>query len=141
MKGVKELLLDDSPKNAKKLEKLLAKDAESASYLEACRAEAGSATAREFPKLNLLLTDSYLCSLRMGFAGGIRIVPVANITSIYRTNIIATEYDFDQFTLAVETTTGIKYMCTMPRTGAKSLDVFKEVVDAVKAKINGGAQL
>ena len=143
MKGVKDLLLDDSPKNIKKLEKLLSKDAESAAYLDACRAEAGSGTAREYPKLRLLLTDSYLCSLRMGFAGGITIIPVSNITSIYRTNIIANEYDFSQFTLAVETTTGIRYMATFPRTGVKSLDIFNEVIDAVKSKttLNGGTQL
>jgi hypothetical protein len=141
MKGVKDLILDDSPKNAKKLEKLLAQDPGSAAYLEAARAEAGSATAREFTKFRMMVTDSFVCFSRIGIAGALMIVPIAEITNIYRTSIIRNEYDFDQITLAVETANGIKYMANYPRAGAKTLDIFNEIIEAVRAKMtmNGGA--
>ena len=40
MKGIKDLMLDDSPKNVQKLEKLLAKAPGSENYFEAAKAEA-----------------------------------------------------------------------------------------------------
>lgn len=141
MKGVKDMILDDSPKNAKKLEKLLAKDPGSAAYLEAARAEASSATAKEFTKFRMLVTDSFICCSRIGIAGALIIVPISTVTNIYRTNIIMTEYDHDQFTLAVETTSGIKYLANYPRAGAKTLDIFNEIIDTVRSRmaVNGGA--
>ena len=49
MKGIKELLLDESPKNQKKLAKLLSKDPVSASFLEAVKSEARSNRLSEAP--------------------------------------------------------------------------------------------
>ena len=88
----------------------------------------------------LMVTDSYVCASRLGIAGALIIVPISSITNIYRTNIIMTEYDYDQFTLAVETTSGIKYLANYPRAGAKTLDIFNEIIDTVKSRmaVSGG---
>lgn len=141
MKGVKDLILDDSPKNVKKLEKLL-KDPASASYLDAARAEAANSTAMEFPKFRMMVTDSFVCYSRIGIAGEVVIIPISTITNVYRTCIVRNEYEFEQFTLAVETTGGLKYLANFPRTGAKSLDIFNDVISAIKAKmtVSGGVQ-
>ena len=141
MKGVKDLILDESPKNAKKLEKLLSKDPASAALFEAAKAEAGRATAQEFPKFRLLVTDSYLCFWRFMVGGSLEIIPISQITNIYRTNILRGEYDFGNVILAVETNEGIRYLTVYPRTAAKSLDVFNEAIAAVKARMTaiGGA--
>lgn len=141
MKNIKDLMLDDSPKNAKKLEKLLNNDPGSEAYFESARAEASRATAHEFSKFRIMVTDSFLCFSRIGIGGALMIVPISKITAIYRTNVIGNEYDFNNFTLAVETDAGIKYMAVYPRAGAKTLDIFNEVIDAVRAKmaLNGGA--
>ena len=141
MKSIKEMLLDDSPKAAKKLEKLLAKDTESASYLDAVKAEAGGSGAVEFPKLRMLVTDSFVCYLGLGIGGGLMIVPISSIRNLYRTNIIRYEYDYAYFTLAVETDSGIKYLMRYPRNG-KAMDIFNEVIAAVKERmaVNGGTE-
>ena len=143
MKGVKDLILDDSPKGVKKIEKLLAKDPGSATYFEELKAEAVRATTMEFPKIRMMVTDSFVCASRLGFPGALIIVPIVQIRNIYRTNVIRNNYDFDNFTLAVETDAGLKFMASFPRTGAKSLDFFNEVIDAVKSRmaLNGGAQI
>ena len=141
MKNIKELMLDDSPKNAKKLEKLLAKDPGSEAYFDAAREEASRPTAQEFSKFRMMVTDSFVCFSRIGIGGALMIVPISQIKSIYRTNVIGNSYDFNNFTLAVETDAGIKHMAVYPRAGAKTLDIFNEVIDAVRAKmaLNGGA--
>lgn len=141
MKNIKELMLDDSPKNAKKLEKLLAKDPGSEACFDAAREEASRPTAQEFSKFRMMVTDSFVCFSRIGIGGALMIVPISQIKSIYRTNLIGNSYDFNNFTLAVETDAGIKYMAVYPRAGAKTLDIFNEVIDAVRAKmaLNGGA--
>lgn len=142
MKGIKEFLLDDSPKNVKKLEKMLAKDPQSASYFEAAKSEARSANAVEFQNIRILVTDSYLCYHDLGIGAGFVIIPISTITNIYRTNIISTEYDYDNFTLAVEIGNGIRYLTRFPRTG-KSIDIYNDAIAAVKARmaVNGGAQV
>lgn len=141
MKGIKDLLLDDSPKNTKKLEKLVAKDPESASYLESAIGEAKGAGAKEFPKLRTLVTDSYVCYQGVGIGAGLTIVPISSIKNLYRTNIVRYEYDYDNFTLAVETASGIKYLMRYPRNG-KAMDIFSEVIAAVKERmaVNGGIE-
>lgn len=139
MKGIKDMFLDESPKNVKKLEKLLAKDPDSASHLEAAKAETNGSGAMEFPKIRMLVTDSFVCYFRIGIGGAIMIVPISEITNIYRTNIVRGEYEYEQFTLAVETTKGIRYMANFPRSG-KSFDIFNEVIALVRERmsVNGG---
>ena len=143
MKGVKDLILDESPKNTKKLEKMLSKDPGSEAYLEAARAEAARTTAVEFTKFRMMVTDSFLCFSRFGIAGALMIVPISQITNIYRTNVVGNTYDFNNFTLAVETNGGIKYMAVYPRGGAQTLEIFNPVIDAVRVKmaVNGGVSV
>ena len=143
MKGIKDLMLDDSPKNVQKLEKLLAKAPGSENYFEAAKAEAVRDTAEEFTKFRTMVTDSYLCFSRIGIGGALIIIPISQITNIYRTNVVRNTYDFDNVTLAVETNEGVRYLSVYPRTSAKSLDVFNEVIDAVKSRmaLNGGTQI
>ena len=143
MKGVKDLILDDSPKNAKKLEKLLSKDPGSAAYFEAAKAEAARPAAQEFTKFRMMVTDSFVCFSRIGIGGALIIIPISQITTIYRTNVVRNTYDFDSVTLAVETGSQIRYLAVYPRTSAKSLDVFNEVIAAVRNRMsaNGGAQV
>ena len=142
MKGLKDLFLDESPKNIKKLEKLLAKDPGSAACFESAKAEAARDSAIEFPKLRMMVTDSYVCFLRFGIGGPLMIVPISNITNLYRTNVVNNQYDYDNFTLAVETNEGIRYMAVYPR-GNNSFDIFNEVIEAVKFRMSiiRGAQL
>ena len=141
MKSIKEMLLDESPKNVKKLEKMLERDQQSASYLEAARSEARSTNAAEFANIRILVTDSYLCYHDLGIGAAFVIIPISSITNLYRTNIIRAEYDYDNFTLAVETGSGIRYLTRMPRSG-KNLEIFNEAIAAVKARmaLNGGTQ-
>lgn len=141
MKGVKDLILDESPKNVKKLEKIFEKDPESASYFDALKAEAGRSSAQEFTKFRILVTDSFVCYSPVVFGGRLNIVPITKVRNIYRTNIVRGEYNFDNFTLAVETDTGIIYLAVYPRAGAKTLDIFNEVIEAVRTRmaVNGGA--
>ena len=141
MKGNKELLLDESPKNVKKLEKMLAKDPQSATYLEAAKSEARSTNAVEFQNIRILVTDSFLCYHDMGIGAAFTIIPISTIRNLYRTNIIGTEYDYDNFTLAVEVGSGIRYLTRFPRTG-KSIDIYNDAIAAVKARmaLNGGTQ-
>ena len=143
MKGLKDFILDDSPKAAKKLEKIFAKDPESGAYFEQLKAEVNRPSAQEFPKFRIIITDSFVCFSRLMFGGSLEIIPLSQITNIYRTNIVRGGYDYENFTLAAETANGIRYLSVYPRTSAKSLDVFNEVIDAVRAKIavNGGALL
>lgn len=142
MKGVKDLILDESPKNLKKLEKMFTKDPESGAYFDALKAEANRDSAQEFPKFRMMVTDSFVCFWRNMIGGTLEIVPTEKITNIYRTNVVRGQYDYDNVTLAVETGSNIRYMAVFPRTSAKSLDVFNEVIEAVRAKIalNGGVQ-
>ena len=141
MKGVKDLILDESPKNVQKLEKLLSKAPGSETYFEALKEEAQRPSAQEFPKFRMMVTDSYLCFSRIGIGGALIIVPISQITAIYRTNVVRGEYDFNNVTLAVETGKDLRYMSVYPRTSAKSLDVFNEVIEAVRTRmaVNGGA--
>ena len=78
MKGIKEFLLDESPKNVKKLEKMLAKDPQSASYFEAAKSEARSTNAVEFQNIRILVTDSYLCYHDLGIGAGFVIIPASD---------------------------------------------------------------
>ena len=138
MKGIKELLLDESPKNQKKLEKMLAKNPVSASYLEAAKAEARGAGAMEFPDVRALVTDSFLCYHDIGIGAGLTILPISVIRNLYRTNIIGGEYNFSDFYLAVETASAIMYLMRLPRFG--NIDKYNDVIAAVKARmtVNGG---
>ncbi|MCR4791963.1 MAG: hypothetical protein K5871_04385 [Lachnospiraceae bacterium] len=139
MKGIKEMLLDESPKNVKKLEKMLDKVPGSASYLDAAKAEANGAGAMEFQNLRILVTDSYLCYHGIGIGAEFLILPLSSIVNLYRSNVIGNEYDYDNFRLAVETETGIRYLSPFPRSG-KGMDIYNEVITAVKGKkaANGG---
>lgn len=141
MKGIKELLLDESPKNLKKLEKMLAKDPVSASCFEAAKAEARGAGAMEFPNLHTLVTDSFLCYHDIGIGGGLTIFPISAIRNLYRTNIIGGEYDYSYFFLAVETTSSIRYLMRLSRFG-NGIEKYKDVIAAVKGRmtVNGGTQ-
>ena len=138
MKGIKELLLDESPKNQKKLEKMLAKNPVSASYLEAAKTEARGAGAMEFPDVRALVTDSFLCYHDIGIGAGLTILPISVIRNLYRTNIIGGEYNFSDFYLAVETASAIMYLMRLPRFG--NIDKYNDVIAAVKARmtVNGG---
>ena len=71
------------------------------------------------------------------------IVPISQITNIYRTNVVGNTYDFNNFTLAVEMNGGIKYMAVYPRGGAQTLEIFNPVIDAVRVKmaVNGGVSV
>ncbi len=141
MKSIKELLLDESPKNQKKLEKMLAKDPVSASYLAAVKAEANGAGAMEFTNLHTLVTNSFLCYQDIGIGGGLTILPISTIRNLYRTNIVNGEYDYSDFFLAVETSSAIRYMMRVPRYG-NGIDKYNDVIAAVRARmtVNGGAQ-
>lgn len=140
MKGVKDLILDESPKNIKKLEKMFTKDPGSGALFEGLKAEVNRPSAQDFPKFKMMVTDSYVCFWRNMLGGSLEIIPLDKITNIYRTNIINGQYNYENFTLAVESGNSIRYLATYPRTSVKSMDVFNEVIEAVRAKIaiNGG---
>ena len=142
MKSIKELLLDESPKGQKKLEKMLAKTPVCASYLEAAKAEARSANALEFPKLRMLVTDSFLCYHDIGIGASFVIYPISCIRNLYRTNIIGSEYDYSYFALAIEFESSTGYLMRYPRSG-NGLEIYNDVIAAVKARmaVNGGTQL
>ena len=139
MKGIKELLLDESPKNQKKLAKLLSKDPVSASFLEAVKSEARGSGAIDYPKLHTLVTDSFLCYHDFGIGGGLTILPISTIHNLYRTNTISGEYCFYDFFLAVETESATRYLMRLPRSG-NGIDKYQEVIAAVRARmtVNGG---
>jgi hypothetical protein len=139
MKGIKEMLLDESPKNVKKLEKLLEKAPGSAAYLEAAKAEASGAGAMDFPNLYMMVTDSFLCYHSVGIGAQLLILPLSSIVNLYRSNKVGNEYDYTNFRLAVETVSGTIYLTSYPRTG-KGMEIFNDVITAVKGKkaANGG---
>lgn len=140
MKSIKDLILDDGPKAIKKREKIFAKDTESGKYYEDLKAEVTRESTMEFPKLKMLVTDSYVCTSQAVFGGSLIIVPISQITNIYRTNIVSGKYNHDYFTLAAETGSGIKYLAVYPRAGTKGLDIFNEIIEVVRSRmaLNGG---
>ena len=139
MKGIKEMLLDESPKNVKKLEKMLEKAPGSASYLEAAKAEAKGAGAMEFPDIRMMVTDSFLCYHGVGIGAEFLILPLSSIVNLYRSNKVGNEYDYSNFRLAVETANGTSYLMPYPRTG-KGMEIYNDLIVAVKGKkaANGG---
>ena len=139
MKGIKEMLLDESPKNVKKLEKMLEKAPGSAAYLEAAKAEANGAGTMEFPNLNAMVTDSFFCYHSVGIGAEFLILPLSSIVNLYRSNKVGNEYDYNNFRLAVETVNGTRYLMPYPRAG-KGMDIYNDIIVAVKGKkaANGG---
>lgn len=142
MKNLNHYLSDESPKMQKKLEKMLENN-DSAMYLEALKQELRAGGEVENTGIGLCVTNSYFCAFKFGIGATISIIPITSISNIYRTNV-ADEYLYDAFFLAVETTNGAKRLFSRyPRTNAKSLDIYKPIIDAVKSRLaawQGGQQ-
>ncbi|MCQ2532357.1 MAG: hypothetical protein MJ093_06600 [Saccharofermentans sp.] len=141
MKKLVNFLTDESPKMLKKIDKMLENNS-SAQYYDALKQEIQAGNEVDVPGIGLCVTNSYLVYYKFGIGATLYIIPISNITNLYRTNM-DNEYLYDAFFLAIEKTDGQKQLiCRYPRNGKKSLDIYNQIIDAVKSKIaiQGGAQ-
>lgn len=134
-KSIKDIVLDESPKNVKKITKALEKDSQPAApYFDAFKAELANGTFADFPKLKLVVTTSFVCYYETTFGYTFKIIPAAEIINAYRTNVVGGEYDYDGFTLAVETDSSLYTLARVARNGKKTLNVFDEVIAEIKKR-------
>lgn len=138
-KTIIDMLKDDSPKMAKKINKCLESkncSVMTKTYFESFRQEAiSSGTAVDFPKVKIIVTNSYICSYEMTFGFTVDIVPLSIVENVYRSNIINGEYDYESFYLAIEMSEGRRtYFGRTLRVGKKNLDAFVDVINTIKSK-------
>ncbi len=146
-KSIKDILMDESPKNIKKIEKALADkkaDALTKTYFDSFKTEVCNGTGVDFPKVNTIVTNSFICNYGLTFGYTFTIIPLNTVKNVYRCNMINGKFDYDDLWLAVESTDDRKtYISRVQRTNAKSLDSYVDVVAAIKSKLaafGGGVQ-
>ena len=144
-KSIKDILMDESPNNIKKIEKALTDKKASANtktYFDSFKSEI--ATGVDFPKVNTVVTNSFICNYSLTFGYTFDIIPLNSVKNVYRCNMINGKFDYNDLWLAVEYTDGrVSYIARVPRTNAKSLDSYVDVVAAIKSKLaafGGGVQ-
>lgn len=136
-KSIKDILLDESPKGLKKIEKALEKHANTTTRenFETLKKELANDTFVDFPKLRVVVTNSCVCSYNTAITFTIDITPISKITNAFRSNIVNGEYDYDNFHLQLETTDHINvYYADQIRT-KKVFTAYDEVVAEIKKRI------
>lgn len=138
-KTIKSILLDESPKNTKKINKALGGENASPDALatfEELKREIANDTFVDFPKLKLVITNSYILSYNLTFAYKFDVVPLSTVKNAYRTNIYNGEYDYDCFYLAVELISGdVREFAAICR-NKKALDAYVEVISEIQKRAN-----
>lgn len=147
MKPIKEILSDSKPKNIEKINKAFEKSGY-IQYKDSFIAEALSSSAKDFPKDKCMVTDTYFCCYELFmnsvFANQITVIPLSEISNIYRSNITAAnDFDYDNFHIQVELKDGSTIFATSAPRNAKTFStLFGETIACVKSRITSeGAEV
>ena len=136
MKPFKQICADTNPKNLENIRKYM-EQTNCVQYMDEFLAEARKGSAVEFPKSFCLVTENYFCSYCWYWPRSIHVIPLTEITNLYRTCINACGgYDFQNFRLNVECKDGREVLTsTIPRR-AKTVDtLYDDVITYVKKRI------
>lgn len=141
MKSIIDRLSPTKPKELEKLQKIFEKSG-CGEYFEAVMAEVKGPNVSDFSKKRVIVTRNYIvdCTGWINSIGNvIKVVPINDITKIYRSNISflnGGEYNFDFFHLTVERRTSetMELMGATPR-NKKVLEYFDDIIEDVKAKM------
>ncbi|MCQ2467903.1 MAG: hypothetical protein MJ166_10325 [Clostridia bacterium] len=135
-KSIKDMIFNDSKKNQKMIMKALGGDNASPEILarfEAFKNELGSDNFVEFPKLKVVITNSFVCGYTYGIGYTFDIVELSTVKNAYRSNLVFGEYDFAEFSLAVETDASIHYISRILK-NKKGYDTFNEVISEIQKR-------
>lgn len=140
-----EIIYSQEPKVMEKINKALEKDPTSQMFFAAFRQEAMNPTTRDYQKLRICITDSYICYYNLGIGMYFKIIPITSIKNLYRSCMVNGEYTYEHLNLAIETSDNVThYFANVLRNGTKNFDIYNDVIADVKARIaawQGGAQV
>ena len=136
MKPFKQICADTKPKNLELFRKCMEKN-DCVQYMDAFLSEAPKDSAIDFPKSYCLVTEHYFCSYRWYWAKELRVIPLTEISNLYRTNLDAEgNYDFKDFRLNVECKDGKEFFMSSSPRSAKTVDtLYDDVITCVKKRI------
>ena len=136
-KPINVLLLDESEKNQKKINRMLEGNKISqltVTNFEQMKSEVARGEFTDFSKIKIMITSSYLVYYNMILGYFFEIIPLNMIVNAYRTNMCNGEYDYNNFNLAVELTdSSVGYISTYIKTD-KNYDVYEPVITELKVR-------
>ena len=137
-KSIKDILLDDKPKIAKKIAKALGEpdqNPERYAQLERLKNDLRADNFLEFPKVKMVVTPTLLAYVDFSLAHNLVMVEMDQIRNAYRKNIYNGEYDFDNFYLGIELLDGQCYgIAPIIRNGDRNIDVYEPVIEAIHCR-------
>mgnify|MGYP003292642826 CR=1 FL=1 len=135
-KSIKDMILDESPKSVKKIEKSLNSKNISpitVANFEAMKSELATGSSKDYPKLKVLITDSFVLRYETSFGFAFEIVPLKDVQNAYRSNIVNGEFEYDNFHLAIETAEKTYYFAQMLK-NKKTYTAYEEIIADIKKK-------
>ncbi len=138
-KSFRDFLMDESPKNQKKINKAI-ESGNCQNMFSDLKMEVISGVTRDFPELGIIVTEHFVCrylQAMVAFTGPLVIIPTAVIANLYRTNLdLEGKYDPSNFWLAVETKDDklIKLGAYFRRNN-DSLDMFRDLISYTRTKM------
>ncbi len=99
MKGFAEMVDVSTDKKAQKLNESLMESGCGQLYAQ-MMAEVNGPYTRDFPRFRVLVTENYVCNYNS--IKQLRVYDLRTVENVYRTNMFAGHYNFDQMAVALE---------------------------------------
>lgn len=132
--SLRKLISPDSEKQAKNIQKAL-ENGNSTMYYSAFCTEAAAGNVTDFPTNKAAVSGSFFCDYGNFAKIGlklVRIIPLAAIVNVYRSNMVNSEYDYETFRLAIELNNGATvYCCPYVRNAKNSMTIYEDLIKSI----------
>ena len=134
-KSFRDVFFDENPKTIAKIEKALEKK-QTLGLLENLKRDLVSETCVDYTKLRVFVSNNYVCQYNLGIKYDIDIIPLANVSKVYRSSLIGDNFDYDNFHLCIETTDGIPHLfARMPHGKIAKFKAYDEVIADIRGRL------